>query len=199
MNSGTEHICGVLIAEAQEQADAILRQAEEEAGRVKAEAEEKANAAARAKEADAKTEFEKYCVSTDVSLELFTRDRILGEKREIADGVFEQAKAALVSLDEENYRAILISLLRRAGANGNERVIFNTRDAERLGRSLVRDFNFVLQESGKEARLTLSEETRDIDGGFILDSEEYETDCSISAVVDMCKDSLLPQVLKILF
>jgi hypothetical protein len=86
-----------------------------------------------------------------------------------------------------------------ASETGEERVVLNKKDRERMGEKLVAAFNAALKAAGKTAGLTLSEREADIVGGFLLSSGDVETDCGIASLLEQRKYGLSDTVIKILF
>ena len=81
----------------------------------------------------------------------------------------------------------------------DEEVILNRRDHDEMGEAVVEAFNRCLASAGLPAKMTLSDECREIDGGFVLKRDRIETDCSISSVLAQMRNELTDDVVKVLF
>ncbi len=197
--NGIDLLITKLDSEAAADAEARIAEANAKAEEIRAEY------AARA-EADAKKlldEVAAQCVSeaqrADGGTALEARKALLAAKHEMIDRAFERARLKLCRLQDEEYRAFLLGVIANAAVEGNELVVFNERDRNLFGKSIISDFNAALRAAGKPAHLKLSAETRDIDGGFILCSGQVETNCSISSIIAQNKNELTELVARMLF
>jgi len=176
------------IKEAEKQASDIINAAKEEAEKKRTVIIENA-----LKNAD---EMEKRAISV---AELEARKIKLKAKQEIITSVFETAITALHSLPAETYAKILCNMIISSVAKGNEEVVLSIRDKERLGKEFIDDINRKLAEKGLKGDLRLSEQTANINGGFILKSGEIEINNSFDALIRMKRNELEPEIIKILF
>lgn len=176
------------IKEAEKQASDIINAAKEEAEKKRTVIIENA-----LKNAD---EMEKRAISV---AELEARKIKLKAKQEIITSVFEKAITALNSLPAETYAKILCNMIISSVAKGNEEVVLSIRDKERLGKEFIDDINRKLAEKGLKGDLRLSEQTANINGGFILKSGEIEINNSFDTLIRMKRNELEPEIIKILF
>ena len=176
------------IKEAEKQASDIINAAKEEAEKKRTVIIENA-----LKNAD---EMEKRAISV---AELEARKIKLKAKQEIITSVFEKAITALNSLPAETYAKILCNMIISSVAKGNEEVVLSIRDKERLGKEFIDDINRKLAEKGLKGDLRLSEQTANINGGFILKSGDIEMNNSFDALIKMKRNELEPEIIKILF
>ena len=123
-----------------------------------------------------------------------TRKLELAAKQEMLEQAFRLALDKLCALPEEEYLALLVSLLKKASSTGEEQVIFSPGDRERLGRRAVDAANEALS-----AHLTLSEQTRPIRGGFILADGDVELNCAFETLVRLQREKLEKAAVQILF
>jgi len=176
------------IKEAEKQASDIINAAKEEAEKKRTVIIENA-----LKNAD---EMKKRAISV---AELEARKIKLKAKQEIITSVFEKAITALNSLPAETYAKILCNMIISSVAKGNEEVVLSIRDKERLGKEFIDDINRKLAEKGLKGDLRLSEQTANINGGFILKSGDIEMNNSFDALIKMKRNELEPEIIKILF
>jgi len=176
------------IKEAEKQASDIINAAKEEAEKKRTVIIENA-----LKNAD---EMEKRAISV---AELEARKIKLKAKQEIITSVFEKAITALNSLPAETYAKILCNMIISSVAKGNEEVVLSIRDKERLGKEFIDDINRKLAEKGLKGDLRLSEQTANINGGFILKSGEIEINNSFDTLIRIKRNELEPEIIKILF
>ena len=121
---------------------------------------------------------------------------------------------------------LLAALLARASSTGREEVVFSPEDREGAGKAAVARANELLaKEAAPElplgdgvvanllnkvaagvsafaqgtAMLAVSEETRDISGGFILKDGRIEVNCTFDALVRAEREQTAGEVAKLLF
>lgn len=152
----------------------------------------------------------------------------LAAKQEVLDEAFALAVETLCSLPEEEYVKLLTQLVLEASTTGREQLIFSAADRARVGKQVVVAANEALVSRvapelpepltdtrvgallGKMVNsttamvtgtgmLTLSEETRDIRGGFILVDGDVETNCSFESMVRFQREKLEREVAGLLF
>nr|WP_325294806.1 V-type ATP synthase subunit E family protein [uncultured Oscillibacter sp.] len=192
--NGIERITQRISAGAQAEIDRVLGEARAEAEKIAA--KYKAQADAEAADLDAKNrkaaaEREERLAGT---AQMEARKAALAAKQEMVEKAYELALQKLCSLPEEKYTAVLAELLIQASSSGKEEVIFSEADRRKVGKAAVEKAN---KDSGK--KLTLSGETRPIQGGFILRSENVEVNCAFDTLVRLQKAETAGEVVKKLF
>jgi V/A-type H+-transporting ATPase subunit E len=90
-------------------------------------------------------------------------------------------------------------MLLEAPVSGEAEVILSRSDRDRIGSRLVERANREREAGGGQARLRLSDDTRDIAGGFILRTPGVELNSSIVALIDARRDELEPLLVDMLF
>ena len=160
--------------------------------------------------------------------EMEKRKLLLAAKQEVLSQAFDQALERLCTLDEEPYIRLLTHLVLQAVSTGKEQLIFSPKDRNRIGKqvvvaaneALVKNVAPELPESITDSKvgafvgklvnsataqitgtglLSLSEETRNIRGGFILVDGPIEVNCSFETLVRMEREKLEKQVADLLF
>jgi V/A-type H+-transporting ATPase subunit E len=188
-----------IIDDAEAEAREILEQANAEAGVIKDEAE----AEVRQIEAEAKAKAEaeaKEHIRRQVSLgELEARKAILADKGNVLEEVFNRALDDLKRRDREGSYALTKGLLLKAVEHGDEEVIMSPDDRSAVGEAFVRDVNSKLKSQGRRGEMTLSEETREIRGGFILRRGRAEINSSYETLLAMLRDEVETEIAKMLF
>ena len=89
----------------------------------------------------------------------------------------------------------LAKLATQAAVTGDEEIILNPRDRERIGEKLVKAVN----ERLPKGAMKLSGDTRDIAGGLILRRGSVEANCSAELLVELSQSDLSAKVAEILF
>lgn len=152
----------------------------------------------------------------------------LGAKQEVLGEAFDQALERLCQLPEEEYVSLLTRLAVEASTTGREQLIFSARDRSRVGKQVVVAANEALvgrvapelPESITESKvgaflgkvlntttamvtgtgmLTLSQETRNIQGGFIMVDGDVEINCAFETLVRLQREKLEREVARVLF
>lgn len=131
------------------------------------------------------------------TLALERRKALLEEKQEMIDAVFQEVAAQLQSLSGPERTEVLTRLALRT-AQGGEALVLNPADRETIGPTLVREISRRMADAGKEG-VTLSSETREIMGGFILTQGLVEQNCSYEVLLRSYREELALEVSRILF
>jgi V/A-type H+-transporting ATPase subunit E len=77
--------------------------------------------------------------------------------------------------------------------------LFSTTDRARYGKRVVLAANEQLEQQGKTAKLTLSEESRPFRGGLYVQSGKIETNCTFSTLLRLQRQQMAGEVAKVLF
>ena len=192
--NGIERITQRIGAEAQAEIDRVLGEARAEAEKIAA--RYKAQADAEAADLDAKNK--KAAAEREERLagtaQMEARKAALAAKQEMVEKAYDLALQKLCSLPEEKYTAVLAELLIQASSTGKEEVIFSAADRRKVGKAAVEQAN---QEGGK--KLTLSGETRELSGGFILRAENVEVNCAFETQLRVLQEEMAAEIAGILF
>lgn len=114
--------------------------------------------------------------------------------------IIGEAKQQLKNMPQEAYFENIVKLAVKASQNGKGTILFSKADLDRLPENFADTLNAALVAGGKEgAALTVSSETRDIDGGFVLTYGGIEENCSFDALFDSAHEMLQDKVQEILF
>ena len=140
---------------------------------------------------------------------------------------FDLALEKLCALPEKEYIALLTKLALAASSSGKEQMIFSPKDRNTVGKQVVMAANDALvkerapglpEEITKSkvgtlmdklihnttaivtgAGLTLSEQTRDIKGGFIMVDGDVEINCAFETLVRLQREQMEKKVADALF
>ena len=124
------------------------------------------------------------------------RKAVLAAKQEVIEEAFEQAHKQLLALPQDKYIALLADLAAQASVTGKEKLIFSAPDRARVGKAVAAAAN---EKIGSGAALTLAEETRPMDGGFILSDGAVEVNCTFDTLIRLQRGALSGEVAKVLF
>lgn len=188
----------------------IERDAEEEAGRIESAAEtraeqirdrarEEADAGYREKVDNGRESAESEKRRNIAIAHLEVRNDILSLKREMIQKAFDKALERLRNLPKEDYIDLLRDMLLDAVEEGDELVILSPDDRDRIGGELIEGANGALRERGQRADLKLADETRLIQGGFILRRGGVETNLSLGSVLEAKREKVESEVVSSLW
>ena len=187
----------MILSEGKEKAEAILREAQAEAEKIRKTAEEEAGQALQAAEVNAAAAKEKIAGRYASLADANVRQAFLTARRETIAGVIEKAKEKALSLPDDAYFASFEKML--AGKiTGKDGILYlSEKDLARMPASFAEKAKAMAAEKG--GSLVISEETRPIDGGFILAYGGIEENCSVGALFEERADWLTDTVRSILF
>ena len=195
--TGLDKIVNLIDVEASAAADEIINSAELDAQKIIAQARVNAENTANLiiKKAEDKAEF---ILNRAASLaNLKEREMILDSKREQIDYILDETKKFLRSLSVEEYFEFILKLCKKYISHSKGKIIFSSADLKRIPQDFQSNLSRVAKSVGGE--LTVSEQTRDINGGFILSYGNIEENCSFDALFESNFDLLSDKVNEILF
>ena len=193
--NGIERITGRIDADAQAEIDRVLEAAKAEAARITAQYQSQADAertslAERNRKAAAEREERMESVA-----QMEARKVTLAAKQEMVERAYQLALDRLCAMPDADYIKTVATLLVQAAPDGRGAVIFSPAERERIGAAAVAMANEQL-DGGK---LTLSDQTRDLRGGFILANGNIEVNCTFETLVRLKKTEIAGEVANILF
>lgn len=130
---------------------------------------------------------------------LEARKLVLACKQEMLNLAFARALAQLVEMPEDDYVNLMSDLAVKASSTGEEEIIMSKGDRTRFGKKVIAAANEKLEKAGKAAKLSLSAETRQMQGGVYVKNGSVETNCSLETLVRIQKDKMSGEVAKLLF
>ena len=225
--NGIEKITARIREDGQKEIDAVLAEARAQAAEITAKAQAEAKAAAAevlAQGRRAAAEREDRMVST---AQMECRKAVLAAKQDVIEEAFQAAHKKLLELPSEQYVALLAELAAQASVTGKEKLIFSPSHRSQVGKAVVMAANEKLAGAvaprvpdastsktkamlnkvitgasavlSGTAMLTLSEETRPMDGGFILSDGAVEVNCTFDTLIRLQRGALSGEVAKVLF
>lgn len=205
-----------LKAQAQQEADAILADSAAQAKRLSEEI-----IARGRKAADERLE------RLQSAAQMETRKLKLAAKQEVLGEAFQTALQRLCDMPDDAYITLLANLAVQAATTGKEKLIFSLEDRNRVGKQVVAAANeMLLKERAPElpgamadskvgaflgkvvnnttaimtgTGLVLSDETRNIMGGFIMVDGDVEINCTFETLVRLQREKLEKEVAQVLF
>lgn len=196
---GAEKLVDRILKEGRQRADEITSNGQKKADEIIENAKQSAQKRVEAIDQKAREDAQEIKRRVRAVAEMEMRKDILAVKQQLIDQVFDQVMEQLKNLSTEEYQNILLNLFIKTVDTGREQVIIASGDQERVNQQFIDRVNQTLIEQGKTGNLTLSGESRDIKGGFILKSGGVEINNSFEAILRMEREELEPKVAEILF
>lgn len=226
--NGIDKITSRIESDARAEAEAILREGEANAARIRGEYEAQAEEQGKAAEAAGRQAAEDLYDRLVSAARMDGKKLLLETKQQCLDEVFDAARQRLLDLDDEAYADLLARIAAKAAKTGREEIILNNRDRQRVGDQVAARANALLARASAPelprelksskagsllnkvvaagsailqgtALLTLSRETREIEGGLILREGKVEVNCAFETQLRLLRGSMAAEVAGILF
>ena len=227
--NGIEKITARIETDTKAEVDKILREAEEKAAAVKAEYQAKAESEAKAAAEAGREAAQRQAERLESAAHMEAKKQMLSAKQDCLDAAFDRAKQQLLKLPDDQYADLLARMAVRAAKTGREEILLNARDHKRVGAQVAAKANALLAEAaapeaakaaskgGKAgkllsmavtgasallqgtAMLTLSGETREMEGGLTLRDGNVEVNCAFETELRVLRDAMTAEVAAILF
>ena len=195
--TGLEKITSEIKADADKSVAAIIDKANAEASDILAGAEKEAAEAVAKINHDVSVRLSASKSTAESAAALRKRRLILEEKQKLIGEVIEEAKNLIYALPDDVYFEKILKLAEKNVNPAEGTIIFNAKDLSRLPADFETKLNVVAVAKG--GRLTVSKETRPIDGGFVLLYEGIDQNCSITSLFETNIESVQDKIQKLLF
>ena len=189
--SGLEKIIEQINKEATNTANETINFAEIEADKILKKAEGEAKAKREEILAQSKLDVSAAAKQVQSLAAQNEKKKILIAKQEIIDGILEDTLKYLGNMDDSEYFAIIEKMIVKYTGEDAGEILFNAKDLARIPDSIK---NLI-----KQKNLTLSEETVDISGGFILSYGKIDENCSFDGLFLALREPLQDKIGQILF
>ena len=224
---GIEKITAKIAQDAQAEISRLMAEADEKVGAIQAEARAQAQREAAEIEARGRSAAGERLERLSSASQMERRKLELAAKQEVLGEAFALALEKLCTLPEKEYISLLAKLALEASSSGKEQLIFSKKDRATVGKQVVMAANDALvkerapslpEEVAKSkvgafvdklvhnttavvtgTGLTLSEETRDIKGGFIMVDGDVEINCAFETLVRLQREQMEKKVADALF
>lgn len=197
--TGIEKITQRIAGDAQQEAAAVVAQAQAQADEIMARYQAQAQQNTQDALAKGRKQADERRSRLISSAEMESRQQTLAVKQEMLDKAFQLAMDKLCSLPEREYIDLLAQLTAKASSTGKEQLILCLSDRARYGVKIATKANDLLAKAGKEAHLTLSQQSRDFRGGVVLADGDVEVNCTFETLVRLARGSVSGEVAKVLF
>ena len=226
--NGIEKITARIEEDGRAENEALLAQARAEAADIAAKYQAQAQAEADEILAQGRRNAGERAKHLDSMAQMECRKAVLRAKQDVIEEAFQAAHKKLLGLPTEKYVALLADLAVSASTTGREKLIFSPSHRAQVGKAVVTAANKKLAEAvapklpdeitdskagalldkvvtgasavlSGTAMLTLAEETRPMDGGFILSDGAVEVNCTFDTLIRLQRGALAGEVAKVLF
>ncbi len=195
--TGLEKIIQKILDDTKAATQQTISAAEIEAAAIEEEAQKSAAQQAKETSRSADEAVEESAKRAQSAAELLKRQKILQAKQEIIYDVIEKAHQTLNALPNDAYFDVIVKLTAKAALPQRGDIIFSLKDRERLPVNLEQRLKEAVKAKG--GSLEISDETRDIDGGFVLIYGGIEENCSFNALFEAERERLIDRVHELLF
>ena len=195
--TGLEKITSEIKADADKSLAAIIDKANAEAKSILAGAEKEAAEAIEKVNHDVSVRLSASKSTAESAAALKKRRLILEEKQKLIGEVIEEAKNLIYALPDNVYFEKILKLAEKNVNPAEGTIIFNAKDLSRLPADFETKLNVVAVAKG--GKITVSKETRPIDGGFVLLYKGIDQNCSITSLFETHIESVQDKIQKLLF
>jgi V/A-type H+-transporting ATPase subunit E len=226
--NGIEKITAKIRQDADAEVAALMAQTEEKVAAIQTEAAAKAQQERDAILTRGRKASAERLERLESAAQMEQRKLALAAKQEVVGEAFEKAVEHLCALPDAELIKLLTALAVEASKTGREALVFSVKDRARIGKQVVMAANEELAKNvspelpgaitdskmgafvGKvvntaaaqiagTARLTLSEQTRPMRGGFVMVDEDVEVNCTFETLVRLEREKLEREVANVLF
>ncbi len=194
--AGLDKILEDIRSESAQAVASVMDAAQAERDRALAEALREADARTGKILARAKDQADDLIARADSAAQLQRRRMILETKQDLIASVIGQAKQAILDLPDSDYFELILKLISSNALPRDGEVCFSRKDFSRLPKDFAAKLVAALPEG---AKLDVSRDEAQIDGGFILKYGGVEQNLSIGEIFEEKKDRMTDIAGKILF
>lgn len=194
--SGLDKILQYIEDEAKASANEMLTKANKKAGEIVAAAQAEAEKKQRSIMQDSELKIKDAVSRAESAALLQERKLILQAKQEIIKDVINRSMNSLLVLSDEAYFEAIKKMIQKYAIAESGQIIVNQKDKARIPTLFESSLQAILPQGGS---LTVSNETRNFSGGFILVYGDIEVNCTFEAIFAAAKDVLQDKVSSLLF
>lgn len=192
--TGLEKIVQQILDDATENARVVTEAAKTEADAILEQGQKDAAAQTVALAAQSKAEVAACLAAAKSAAVLATRRAVLTAKQAMISDAIADAQASVRTLSDSDYFALILKMAQKYAQPRDGEIIFSAADLRRLPDGFAAALT-----KAAGAPLTVSSETRAIDGGFVLVYGGVEENCSVEALFYAAREQLQDQAQAVLF
>ena len=195
--TGLEKMKSQILEEAQAKVDRQINEAKAHAEQILEEAKLEASKSVESISQKSDQEVANYKERVASSIDLQKRNKLLQAKQDMIREVLDQALAKLENMEAEEYFGAILKLVSRYALPQEGEICFGKADLDRMPEGFAKKVEKAAAEKG--GKLTLSEEVREIQNGFVLVYGGIEENCTLRAIFDAKKDEMADKIHRLLF
>lgn len=195
--TGLDKIISKINEDAKESYAQIIRAAKREADILLENAQSKANEEANATIQAAEKKASELLKMTESTANLDGRKLVLKAKQDLVDSILNEALEKLCSLPDAEYFPVLYTLLKKYVHPTKGELVLCRKDKSRLPANFSEQIANIAAE--KQGELTISQNTIDARGGFLLLYGGMEENCTFDALFRENRDILQDKVFQTVF
>jgi len=194
--SNINNLTSKILEEAEAKKEVILSDAEKEKNNILSKKQEEAKVAEKIiiEKAESEAVSRKERIISSAKLE--ARNEKLTAKQEVIREIFEISIENLCNISEAEYKEFVRLSIFNSNIVGEQKLILNDTTKKIIDEGFLSEIN---KELKLKANVTLSEETRNFKGGFILEKDGIEINNTFEDLVNSLKDDLNQEVARVLF
>lgn len=189
-----EKITSAIIDEAQTECEQIMNAAHAKGRGVIRELKNRIKIETDVAVKEAEAERERTISRRQSVADIDSKKIMLTKKQELINRCFEKALEEILSMEETQYVEFLAAIGRNAGFTEGE-LIFNEKEREAIGQKVADKLN----QSVDGGKFVVSEKTRNLRGGYMLQKGQIYINNSVEAMVEDSRRDLAGDVASILF
>ena len=226
--NGIEKITARIETDTKAEVEELLQEARKKAEALRADYQSKADAEAKAAAQSGQEAAKRQAERLESAAHMEAKKRLLAAKQDCLNEAFEKAQAQLLALPDAEYAQMLAQMAVRAAKTGREEVIMSAKDQKAVGAKVVARANALLAKAAAPempselaeskagsiltkvvtgasaliqgtAMLTLSQETREMEGGLTLKDGKVEINCAFETQLRMLRETMAADGAKTLF
>ncbi|WP_291574862.1 V-type ATP synthase subunit E [Clostridium sp. UBA4548] len=197
--SNLENLTSKIIEDAELKAENVIKEAKGKEIEIISKRVEAAKKAAATMTENANIEAKSMIDRALSKAELEVRNRKLFAKQQVMDKVFEEAEKRLSKINLETFQEFVKTSILALDIDGDEKIIMSLDDKAKLPQDFLEKLNKALVSAGKKGNMEFSDETRNLNGGYILAKGGIEINNSFKSMISSLRDELEYGVNKILF
>ena len=194
--SNLSNLTSKILKDAEDKKAVILSDAENEKNKILSKKQEEASSVEKAMLEKAEREAASRKDRIISGAELHARNEKLEAKQKVIKEVFETSVKELSNCSPEDLKGFVKTVILNIGIEGEQNLILNEDGKKVIDEAFVAEIN---EELDKKAVIKLSDETRNFEGGFILEKDGIEINNTFEALVNSLKDDLSLEVARVLF
>ena len=192
-----EQVVNKILAEARQQAEAIIQDASEKRDRQHRQLQDELSAYRDETQRLADEAAEDRRSRLLAAARMDNARALLTAKTELLDAVFRKAEERIAQLPDESYKALMAKLMSKAVETGDEEVIVG-KNERRIGADFIKQVNRSLG-AGFKGNLRLSDKHADIKGGFVLSRGKVRINASVEVLVERLREAMETELAARLF